>query len=91
MKDASSRPLSEYTDMVVDSDGEQDVATTMSLLEGFLLLVHKRFPHIKKIVLISDNGRFWITCLAHSSYCFTYAACRLALCLHDDAAAHGSF
>ena len=45
--------------MVVDSDGEQDVATTMSLLEGFLLLVHKRFPHIKKIVLISDNGRFY--------------------------------
>jgi len=41
---------------VVDSDGEQDVATTMSLLEGFLLLVHKRFPHIKKIVLISDNS-----------------------------------
>ena len=74
MKDASGRPLSEYSDMVVDSDGEQDVATTMSLLEGFLLLVHKRFPHIKKIVLISDNGRFCVTCLAHSSHCF-YVRC----------------
>jgi hypothetical protein len=32
------------------------MATTMSLLEGFLLLVHERFPHIKKVVLVSDNG-----------------------------------
>ena len=57
MKDEHGRPLSEYTDMVVDSDGEQDVATTMSLLEGFLLQVKKRFPHIKKVVFVSDNGK----------------------------------
>ena len=56
MLDSSGNLQNEYTDMVVNNSGEQDVATTMSLLEGFLLLVHERFPHIKKVVLVSDNG-----------------------------------
>jgi hypothetical protein len=56
MLDSSGNLQNEYTDMVVNNSGEQDVATTMSLLEGFLLLVHERFPNIKKVVLVSDNG-----------------------------------
>jgi len=56
MLDSSGNLQNEYTDMVVNNSGEQDVATTMSLLEGFLLLVHECFPHIKKVVLVSDNG-----------------------------------
>ena len=75
-------------DMVVENDGDQDVTTTMSLLEGFLLLVHERFPHIKKVVLLSDNGTSYLIC----QYLVLILLCvRLALCIDGHALAHGSF
>ena len=75
-------------DMVVENDGDQDVTTTMSLLEGFLLLVHELFPHIKKVVLLSDNGTSYLIC----QYLVLILLCvRLALCIDGHALAHGSF
>ena len=56
MLDEKGVPIQEYIDVVVDADGQQDVATTMSLLEGVLDLIRTRFPGVEKVILVSDNG-----------------------------------
>lgn len=47
---------SRYIDMIVDGPGDQDVMTSMSLLEALIHHVIEEYPHIKKIYLVSDNG-----------------------------------
>lgn len=47
---------SHYVDMVLDNDGEQDVGTSMSLLDGLLHYIKLKHRGTNKVYLVSDNG-----------------------------------
>jgi hypothetical protein len=71
MRDKFGKRFLQFIDVVVDADGQQDVATTMSLLEGVLNLIHTRFPDVKRVVLASDNGSAFLShcCLVLITFC----------------------
>lgn len=47
---------SHFLDLIVNGDGDQDVATSIALVDALVHHIRKTYPQIKSMFIISDNG-----------------------------------
>lgn len=66
-----------YFDIILDNDGEQDVHTSVSILDSLFQHIKNRYPELQKLSLISDNGSHF------ASYDFVYFVARQSIAMRD--------
>ena len=57
MNDHESDTMLHFVDCIVQDDEKSDCFVTLSCLEAWFHALHRRFPHLKKVILQSDTAK----------------------------------